>query len=288
MPIIRTSRDDAPALSGMTTVMASGALALVMGGLGAWGYERLLDRSTTKPASRSAGGSASAADASRPGLDDRVKEVASQVDELRDRMAKLPRTPAPDLGALNERVATLESLPVKLQALEEHAGAVPPRIDEQAKKVASLTADVEGLRAQLMALQSEAKSATKPSSPPATHDGELARASGSGSGHPTLDAGAALFRSGKYAEAGKYFEELTRTSPDDARVWYFAALSRGLATHDWKGRTETLVERGLEREKAGTPDRSEIDAAFVDLTTETGRDWLAYYRKRAEATATNR
>jgi hypothetical protein len=88
-------------------------------------------------------------------------------------------------------------------------------------------------------------------------------------------------RQKKYDQANEAFDSLTRTKPDDARVWYFAALSRGLATRDWKGQTDKLVTEGVEREKAGTPEKSQIDSAFVDLTAETGRDWLAFFRRRA-------
>ena len=49
----------------------------------------------------------------------------------------------------------------------------------------------------------------------------------------------------------------------------------------WKGETERLVTQGVDREKAGKPSKSQIDAAFADLTPETGKDWLAFYRRRA-------
>jgi hypothetical protein len=96
-----------------------------------------------------------------------------------------------------------------------------------------------------------------------------------------LRAGVGFFQKKNYAEASGVFSGLTKTQPDDARIWYYAALSRGLATRDWKGETERLVTQGVEREQAGKPDRARIDAAFADLTAETGKDWLAYYRRRA-------
>ena len=74
---------------------------------------------------------------------------------------------------------------------------------------------------------------------------------------------------------------LPRPNRTTRSVWYYAALSRGLATRDWKGETERLVTQGIEREKAGKPDKAKIDAAFEDLTPETGKDWLAFYRRRA-------
>lgn len=47
------------------------------------------------------------------------------------------------------------------------------------------------------------------------------------------------------------------------------------------GKTAELVQTGIEREKAGTPSSSEIDAGFRDLTPATGKDWLAAYRQSA-------
>ncbi len=96
-----------------------------------------------------------------------------------------------------------------------------------------------------------------------------------------LQTGVEFFQKKNYAEASEFFAGLTKTQPDDARVWYYAALSRGLATRDWKGQTERLATQGVAREKAGKPDKPRIDAAFADLTPETGKDWLAYYRRRA-------
>ena len=49
-----------------------------------------------------------------------------------------------------------------------------------------------------------------------------------------------------------------------------------------RGEAEKLVTEGVKREKAGKPEKSEIDSAFSDLTTETGKDWLAFYRRRAQ------
>jgi len=74
---------------------------------------------------------------------------------------------------------------------------------------------------------------------------------------------------------------LLQTQPEDARVWYYAALSYGLATRDWGRATEMMVEEGVSREKAGRPPKPEIDAALTGLTKETGKEWLDFYRQRA-------
>jgi hypothetical protein len=85
----------------------------------------------------------------------------------------------------------------------------------------------------------------------------------------------------QYQQAYDSFMNVARSKPEDARVWYYAALARGFSTGEWKGETEQLVERGVEREKADTPPKAEIDEAFRGLTHETGKEWLGFYRRRA-------
>ena len=63
------------------------------------------------------------------------------------------------------------------------------------------------------------------------------------------------------------------------------ALASGVVARlrgKWDGKTAELVQKGIEREKAGTPGAAEIDATFRDLTTATGKDWLTTYRKSAQ------
>ena len=95
------------------------------------------------------------------------------------------------------------------------------------------------------------------------------------------DLGAALFRDGKYPAARDVFLTVVQNYPNDARLWYFAALANGLSSGDWAGESERLVRRGLACEQAGTPKRPEIDAQFSTLTREQGKDWLEGWRKRA-------
>ncbi len=76
--------------------------------------------------------------------------------------------------------------------------------------------------------------------------------------------------------------QLPACNQDDARVWYYAALSYGLGSNDWSRITQSMVEEGLSREKAGKPPKSTIDSALAGLTKETGKDWLDFYRRRAQ------
>ena len=97
-----------------------------------------------------------------------------------------------------------------------------------------------------------------------------------------MDQGVGLFKAGKYKEASDAFQKLTESTPNDARVWYLAAFSRGSATNQWTGETTRLVEKAVELEKAGTPDGAKIDAAFTGLNPAF-KPWLDTYRKMAKA-----
>ena len=64
----------------------------------------------------------------------------------------------------------------------------------------------------------------------------------------------------QYGEAYAVFRKLLQSQPDDARLWYYAALSYGLSNGDWGRMTQSMVDEGIAREKAGKPPKSEIDA----------------------------
>jgi hypothetical protein len=59
----------------------------------------------------------------------------------------------------------------------------------------------------------------------------------------------------------------------------------GFSTGQWTGGTQQLVEKGIERERAGTPSASVLDATFGELPATLGRNWLGEYRRRAAAAA---
>ena len=58
-----------------------------------------------------------------------------------------------------------------------------------------------------------------------------------------------------YKEASAAFAKLAQAKPNDARVLYFAALASGFSTNNWNsGDAASLAKKGVEREKAGTPE----------------------------------
>ena len=64
-------------------------------------------------------------------------------------------------------------------------------------------------------------------------------------------------------------------------MWYFGALAAGLTSGDWNGEAKQFVEKGIERERAGTPPTAQIDAALTTRTPIEGEPWLNSLRRQA-------
>lgn len=209
-------------------------------------------------------------------------EMSDRIDDLKSRLAVLKHqvddqakvAVAPELAALQVRVADVSRMADGLAPL-------PGQFDHLTNRVAELSTQLSTLRNDVSSLQTRGGR-----SPRLASSGSVPRAlTPAPIPEPTsasLDRGAALFREGRYQEALAVFEALERSTPDDARVWYFAALCNGFSTGNWNNGAVTLVEKGIAREAAGTPTSARIDDVFKGLTTSTGKNWLAAYRSRVD------
>jgi len=286
---------DRPSGAGAGTIVTSCVLAFLMGGAGAWTYVNYLDPMLAKQRAQKNQPDAQKSESNSADSTARLNDLSGKLDELQSRVDRLPKAiSAQDLAPLSQKLAVVDDLSRKVDTLGARVSSLPGKVDQDSRKITTLMADMEGMRNEVSTLRNNIHtiaSAEKPSSrgEKPSDKGEKPKAS-IPSEPPReiavpvsslLRAGVELFQKKNYAEASEVFAGLIKTQPDDARVWYYAALSRGLATRDWKGETERLVTQGIAREKAGKPDKPRIDAAFADLTPETGKDWLAYYRRRA-------
>ncbi|HEU5116825.1 MAG TPA: hypothetical protein VFT74_09140 [Isosphaeraceae bacterium] len=97
-----------------------------------------------------------------------------------------------------------------------------------------------------------------------------------------LEQGLRLFEQGRPVVALDIFHSLQVKEPDDARVWYLAALAAGDATEDWNGEARHLVDRGLALERADSPSTARIDRTLERLRERDvrGMDWLDAYRRQ--------
>jgi TolA-binding protein len=284
--------------SGLGTILTSAVLALLFGGAGAWAYQNYVAPrlNSRQPEASQAAVPVPESSSGQANLTTRVDDLAGRIDQLKSRVEALPKAgPAADIEPLKERVATIDDLSKRVQGIEEKLVDLPKKIDQEGNQITTLTARLEEVSNKMEGLGKESGAANPtPGGPANSNQGgtrealkpvtdtinQLAK-SAEDTTAASFGAGAELFKQKKYKDANEFFSTLVKVDQDDARIWYYAALSRGFATGDWKGETERLANRGVEREKAGTPPKAEIDSAFNDLTSETGKDWLAFFRKRA-------
>jgi TolA-binding protein len=275
------------------TILTSCVLSLIMGGAGAWAYVDYLGPMLGKKPAEKALLDAQKSESSATDTTARMSDLSGKLDELRSRVDKLPKAlTAQDLNPLKERLALLDELSRKVDAVGQRVNSLPGKIDQDSRNITTLTADLAGMRNEVASLRNNIHaSAEKPSTRAVKPSDDSEKPRTPSTSEPPreisppvsslLQSGIESYQKKQYSDASTVFAGLVKTQPDDARIWYYAALSRGFATGDWKGETERLVTQGVEREKAGKPTKTQIDAAFADLTTATGKDWLAFYRRRA-------
>jgi len=193
-------------------------------------------------------------------IDAKIEPLAKRVDEL----AAEP-TPPVDLKPIEEQVTGLGE---NTNALNEAVEALQSDLDEQKKAIAVLRARIEALP--------ETAEASPPPSTPASSDSEA-------DVETRLTQAVELFRKNEFGPAREEFAKLRTSDPDDARVWYYSALATGFATNEWGQDSDTLrfVNRGMELERQGKPDKSSIDAAFADLAP-SAKAWLDAFRDRID------
>jgi tetratricopeptide (TPR) repeat protein len=304
-----------PATTSGAGIVTSAVLALLFGGAGAWAYERFLApagaEKAPEAATRQGEDSGATKDLARLNerigrLSDQYNGLSDQYKQLQSRLESIPKpAPAPDLAPLEQKVSQVDRLSQQVEALGKKLDPVPEQLAQYERKLTELDAKLDESRQSVPMARARTPAAPirdssvrrtdHPSPSPdvssdrtdhpspsrderaenATPSSEKAAADGS------LEIGEREFRAGRYQEAYDIFRRLLQARPDDARVWYYAALSYGLATRDWGRATEMMVEEGVGRERAGKPPRPEIDAAFTGLTKETGKEWLDFYRRRA-------
>jgi hypothetical protein len=259
-------------------------ISLACGAGGAWAFEQFGPKPEAPPAPQPAVAAPAPArveDKSEYSkaeetkrLADSVTHLSDRLDHVQERLAAMPTPqPPPDLKSLQNEIdelikdqKTLADVPARLSALDQRITTIDKAIANM--RAQGKTSSGGGPRTSISrAIQPEVASRAFDRFPPGS---ELAQ-------------GAELFRQGKYSRALEVFKKLEGSTPDDARIWYFAALSRGLSSGQWNGECARLAEEGVEWERAGKPDSAIVDATFAELTKATGKDWLASHRKHTDS-----
>jgi TolA-binding protein len=270
-------------------VIAGNIVLFLGGGLAGWAAAREGSARTEPPAAAATNSplsevvraiDAKASKSAVETLTSRIGEVQLELGTLGRELAQLEdrlnsRTNAPpappDLAPLRARIDDLVEESQRLSPLPVTFESFRLRIDALEKGVNILRTEVAAVPKQIDASLKSLKDAlVSRSARDQVSPADIAR-----------DLGAALFREGKYPAAREVFLTLVQNYPNDARLWYFAALANGLTSGDWTGESERMVRQGLACEQRGIPKGSDIDAQFSTFTKEQGKDWLEEWRKRA-------
>ncbi len=201
------------------------------------------------------------------------------------------RRPLPIWHRSSRRSPGLNALSQQVEAIGKKLDPLPGQLAQSEQKLTELDGKLEELHKEMSTAgnrrpasphrEDSAGRASAPSSGEGTQGAPSTSEKGE-SGESSYESGVSRFRDKQYQQAYDVFRKLLQSQPDDARVWYYAALSYGLATRDWSRVTEVMAEEGVAREKAGKPPKDKIDSAFAGLTKETGKEWLDFYRHRAQ------
>ena len=194
-----------------------------------------------------------------------IDQLSTDFQRLKDQVTKLAATDntVKRMAELDERVSThardMQLIRADLKATRESLAPV--------MGLPAIAKDLQALRLEVETLRTTAKTAERSSEKPSVA--------------ANIGAAAKLFRERQFPAAAVEFRTLATANPDDARIWYYSALTNSLTTGLWTGLTEELVLKGVERERVGTPTTQEINSEFAFQTKENGREWLAFYRQRA-------
>lgn len=287
-PAPQPATENAPSLT--TVLVAAAVVSLLFGLLGTWVYNRFfwdnkppaVTASTTAPEEATPSLSAAELDP----LKTRLGELGEQMDEFEKQLDDVSSkgTASADLTPIRQQIDDVAKAMTTIDPLAKRIDGISTRIEGIETSVNDLKGEFESLETKAAepekgnTVPTSTPISSTPTAVPAASELALENVNANLAGNTLLE-GAELFKKGQYQQAYDIFAKLEKTNENDARVWYYAALSYGLASGEWGETTVNLAKKGVEREKAGTPKSSEIDALFRDLDSGTGKEWLAFKRK---------
>jgi hypothetical protein len=206
-----------------------------------------------------------------------LEHLAHRIDLLGSRIDRItqPQQETPPL------LHTLQMQMTDLERAIDQVANLPSRLRQLEQRFSNLKEDFKALKDQVSGEDVPTVTEVAPAEGGFSAPGRYVDADPAN--EATLKLAIARFREGHYAQAREVLHRLQRERPNDARVWYYAALANGLASGKWDGETKRLVEKGIERERAGTPLPSVIDESLAGLTRAMGQDWLAKQRRQANS-----
>jgi hypothetical protein len=211
------------------------------------------------------------------------KQIANLVQRLDGLTERLDRMTRPK----DETPPVLHTMQVKMVALAkavDDVSSLPGKFRQSDRRFEILQAEIKTLRSRIEALAvANGRAEREASSPAPAASIPAAAAPPAANGqdpNPTMELGIKLLQRGQNGSAREVFARLQNAHPNDARVWYFAALAAGLTTGNWEGEAKQFVDKGVERERSGSPSTAEVDAALKTRVPIEGMPWLNSLRKQ--------
>ncbi len=311
-----------PQSTGWGALIGALVVGLLLGLGGAWAYGHFFgsdkdqkdqndsgsssskkDQSSSKNDSSSNDSSSGASDIAGFGSPDearnlhtKLEELSERIDQLKmrvDRMKPGDSTPPAGLSTLQIRVGELSRevddvayLPERVRRMENELKDLKQKVRTQDegrvfdfKDVTPAPTPAPTLRETPQPVSPTTRHADQTTTGPRADEPVVIDLSHTSS---ALEEGLRLLEQGRPVDALDVFRSLEARKPDDARVWYLAALAAGDVTEDWNGEARRLVDRGLALERANFSSTDQIDRTLERLRESDvrGLDWLNAYRRQ--------
>ena len=201
-------------------------------------------------------------------LMERIDGLSGRIDQMsrpKDETPPVLHTMQIKMGELARVMDDVASLPAKVRHYDN-------RLESMQEEIKSLRSRIESSPGGRGEVESKAlPSQPKASAPTASEPAES----------PSMALGVTLLERGEYASAREVFLRLELADPRDARVWYLGSLATGMASGKWDGEAMRFAEKGIERERAGTPPSAEIDTLLATRSSIKGVPWLNSLRRKS-------
>ncbi len=206
------------------------------------------------------------------------KQIASLMERIDGLSGRIDRLSRPK----DETPPVLHTMQIKMGELArvmDDVASLPAKVRHYDNRLESMQEEIKSLRSRIESSpggRGEVDGKASPSRPKAS-----ASPASETTESPSMALGVTLLERGEYASAREVFLRLELAEPRDARVWYLGSLATGMATGKWDGEAKSFAEKGIERERAGTPPSAEIDTLLATRSSIKGVPWLNSLRRKS-------
>ena len=210
-------------------------------------------------------------------LKKQIADLAQRIDGLSGRVDRLSRPK-------DETPPVLHTMQIKmgeLARLMDDVASLPAQVRHYDNRLESMGEEIKALRSRVESLKGARGAGSNPTTLSPQASASASPATDELADNPSMKLGVTLLERGEYASAREIFLRLELTEPRNALVWYLGSLATGLNSGKWDGEAMQFAEKGIERERAGTPSTAQIDAILATRSPIKGVPWLNALRRKS-------